>query len=205
MKPPILTLLVFLLLASPLMGGYAQTGSARKYPGELPRYEFYATAKWKSLEPLVSTMADVRRLLGDPTDARDVSQYTKPYPGDAAAKEPVFTYDDVDNDWEILIYFVRYCFYDGPAVPASLGDRLCTIDLLPKKRIAFDKIEFPTAFKKHHVTAVDAAWDEYSDGSGLVYQVYTTRTPYGNKQPGDLFRITYGPSLETLSRYARKQ
>ena len=178
--------------------GYAQTGDDT-YPNELPGYRFYSTAKWKSLRPLESTMADVRRVLGKPADERDVSQYTKPYPGDAAAKRPVFRYD-LDQDWELLVYFVRYCFYDGPAVPASLDDRLCTIDLVPKKRIPFGGIEFPAAFKKKHVTAVDADWDEFRDGSGLVYEVYTTRTPYGNQQVGDLNRIVYGPSSEALER-----
>jgi hypothetical protein len=78
------------------------------------------------------------------------------------------------------------------------------MDLIPKKRMPFNKIKFPQAFTKTHVAGVDAAWDAFADGSGLVYQVYSTNTPYGNKQPGDLFRITYGPSNETLARYAKK-
>ena len=203
MKASILALLSFLFLASAPWASHSQNAAQEnhKYPNELPGHRFYATAKWKSLEPLVSTMADVRRVLGKPRDARDVSQYTKPYPGDTAAKKPVFTYD-LDGDWEVLVYFVRYCFYEGPALPASLGDRLFSIGLLPKKRIPFDRVEFPTAFKKNHVSAADAAWDVFADGSGLVYEVYTTKTPYGSKQPGDLNRISYGPSAEALRQYA---
>ena len=174
-----------------------------RYPNELAGYELYEKAKWKSLKPLISTMDDVRRVLGNPSEARDTSQYTKPYPGDALAKKPVFTYE-LDADWQVLVYFAKYCFYEGPELPASLNDRLCTIDLLPKKRIAFDRIQFPTAFKKNHVAAADAAWDEYADGSGLVYEVYTTRTPYGTKQAGDLNRIKYGPSGDELKKYASK-
>jgi len=136
-------------------------------------------------------------------DARDISQYTKPYPGDAFAKKPVFTYD-IDDDWEFLVYFVRYCIYDGPALPASMSDRLCTADLLPKKPVRFDAIEFEAAFKKPHVTGVDAAWDELADSSGLVYEIYTTRTLYGFKQPGDLNRIKYVASNEILAKYASK-
>jgi hypothetical protein len=83
-----------------------------------------------------------------------------------------------------------------------MSNRLCSIDLVPKKRIPFGAIEFPVVFKKKHVTAVDAAWDEFKDGSGLVYEVYTTGPRYGNKQPGDLNRIVYGPSDEVLARYA---
>jgi len=183
--------------------GYAQT-SDHNYPNELSQFRFYSTAKWKVLRPLESDMDDVRRLLGPPTDVHDVSQYTKPYPGDAAAKRPVFSYD-LGNDWEMLVYFLRYCFYDGPTFPASMGDRLCTIDLVPKKRIPFGAIEFPAAFKKKHVTAVDGAWDEFADGSGLVYEVYTIRTPSGEKLPGDLNRIVYGPSDETTALYAKAE
>jgi hypothetical protein len=199
----ILALLLSLVLLPTSLAGQSQSEMSSKYPNELPGFKYYENAKWKSLEPLVSTMADVRRILGEPNEAHDVSQFTKPYPGDAVAKRPVFTYE-LDNDWQILIYFVRYCFYEGPALPASLDDRLCTIDLVPKKRIPFGKVEFPAAFKKQNVTAVDAAWDEYADGSGLVYEVYTTKTPYDNKQPGDLNRITYGPSDETIRKYASK-
>lgn len=199
----IFTLLSLLVLSPASLAGRSQSETSSKYPNELAGYKFYEDAKWKSLEPLVSTMADVRRVLGEPAEAHDVSQFTKPYPGDYVAKRPVFTYE-LDDDWQILIYFVRYCFYEGPALPASLEDRLCTIDLLPKKRIPFGKVEFPPSFKKRNVAAVDAAWDEYADGSGLVYEVYTTKTPYGNDQPGDLDRITYGPSDETIRKYASK-
>jgi hypothetical protein len=200
---PLAALCLLMLLAFCSASAQSQSVRTQTYPNELPGYRFYPNAKWKSLEPLVSTSADVHRLLGNPRDAHDVTQYTKPYPGDASAKEPVLTYD-IDDNWELLVYFVRYCFYDGPALPESLGDRLCTMDLIPKKRMPFNKIKFPQAFTKTHVAGVDAAWDAFADGSGLVYQVYSTNTPYGNKQPGDLFRITYGPSNETLARYAKK-
>lgn len=99
---------------------------------------------------------------------------------------------------------MKYCFYEGPKLPDNLGNRLCSIDLIPKKRIPFEGIERPAALIKKQTVAVDAAWNEYADGSGLVYEVYTTRTPYGNKQPGDLNRIKYGLSDAELTKYARK-
>lgn len=180
-----------------------QTKEPYRYPNELPGFRFYEKARWKSLVPLASTMADVRRVLGAPKEAHDVLHFTEPYPGDGVAKRPVFTYD-YDDDWEILVYFVTFCFYEVARLPDSLSDRLCSIDLIPKKRIPFDGIEFPAAFVKKHVGAVDAAWNKYSDGTGLVYEVYTTRTPYGSTKPGDLNRITCGPSDEELRRYASK-
>jgi len=85
-----------------------------------------------------------------------------------------------------LIYLRNSCGV-GVSTP-----RLCSVDLLPHKRTPFAKVEFPGDFAKKHVTAVDAAWDEYSDGFGLRYEVYSTKTPYGNQLPGDLNRISYG-------------
>jgi hypothetical protein len=165
-----------------------------RYPNELRGYEFFRTAKWRSLRPLISTIDEVRKTLGDPDEANDLSQYARQYPGDAGAKEAVWTYK-VNRNWEILIYFASSCDRRLPKdVPR---DRLCTIDLVPRRRISFGAVHFPPAFKKSHVTAVDAAWDEYSDGTGLRYEVYTTKTPYGADVPGDLNRISYGPLEST--------
>jgi hypothetical protein len=167
-----------------------------RYPNELPEFRFYETASWRSLEPLVSTMADVRRVLGNPLEAHDVSEYTKPYPGDEKALKPVFSYN-LSGGWKLLVYFTKYCFHKPPqGLP---GDRVCSFDLLPAFRISFDTSKLPAAFKKTHIPAVDAAWDEYSDGTGLRYEVYSTRTPYGENRPGDLFRISYGPPKEKLT------
>ena len=198
-----LLLLFALAMPSPLMAAQGRPpldlNQNNKYPHELPGFRFYQDAKWKTLEPLVSSMADVRRVLGSPTKVHDISHYAKPYPGDAFAQEPVFTYD-TDEDWKILVYFVRYCSYDGPDLPESMGNRLCTIELLPKKRISFKKVVFPSGFKKRNVTGVYGNWDEYKDGTGLAYAVYTGPTTYGDEQPGDLNRIRYGPSDEALSK-----
>ena len=203
MKVSSLVLLTFLLLGSALSNCYSQD-SQNRYPNELPGYRFYPTAKWKSLEPLISTIADVRKAMGKPTREIDLSQYFEPYPGDASAKSPLLTYDH-DGDWEVLVYFGRHCFPEAPALSPTMSARLCTIELSPKKRIAFSKIKLPESFNKVHASGVDAAWDEFADGSGLAYHIYTTRTPYGDEQPGDLNRIVYGPSNKTLREHASKQ
>jgi hypothetical protein len=77
------------------------------YPNELPGFRFFRQAKWNSLHPLISTMADTRRVLGKPDEAVDITQYTQPYPGDDVAKEPVWTYH-VNQNWDRLVYFTRY-------------------------------------------------------------------------------------------------
>jgi hypothetical protein len=156
------------------------------YPSELPGYHFYETAKWRNLTRSSSTLADVRKLLGDPDDATDLASAVAPYPGDANVSSVVFTYSRLMRGWDVLIYLRKSCG-GGSETP-----RLCNVDLLPHKRIPFANARFPRTFAKRHVTAVDAAWDEYSDGSGLRYEVYSTKTPYGNELPGDLNRISYG-------------
>lgn len=175
----------------------AQESKPLRYPNELQDYEFYRTAKWNSLEPLVSTMDNVRKVMGRPDEANDNAAYTRPYPGDAAAQEPVFRYR-LSRQWDVLFYFATSCPWKlHPDVPRN---RLCSIDLIPRKRVSFRAVHFSPVFAKRHVTAVDAAWDEYSDGTGLRYEIYTTKPPYGVEIPGDLDRISYGPGDSELIR-----
>ncbi len=155
------------------------------YPNELSGYRFYQTAKWRKLTPALSTIADVRALLGNPENATDLANGADPYPGDEHVTSVVFTYSRLMRGWDVLIYLRNSCG-GGAEIP-----RLCSVDLLPHKRTPFAQVKFPDDFVKKHVTAVDAAWDEYSDGSGLRYEVYSTKTPYGNQLPGDLNRISY--------------
>jgi hypothetical protein len=128
----------------------------------------------------------VRTLLGNPENATDLANAADRYPGDEHVTSVVFTYSRLMRGWDVLIYLRKSC----GGVADTL--RLCSVDLLPHKRTPFVKVKFPDDFVKKHVTAVDAAWDEYSDGSGLRYEVYSTKTPYGNQLPGDLNRISYG-------------
>jgi hypothetical protein len=186
-------LVVLLAIAPTLLvaqsNGPHEMESRSRYRNELPNYRFYNTAKWRELIPGRSTMADVRRILGDSNEANDVSQYTKPYPGDLKAKKPVFRYTQIMPGWEVLVYFAKYCFRAHALDPK--GDRLCSIDLIPKNRVPFTSVRFPSVFTKSHVIAADAAWYDYTAADGLRYSVYTTRTPYGEEKPGDLNRISY--------------
>ena len=172
------------------------------YPNEIDGYKFFHTAKWKSLTPLVSTMADVRKTLGEPAETKDIAQYIQPYPGDAAAKQPIFKYD-VDDNWEMIVYFVKSDLSSPVGLRARVPDLLYEVALISKRKLSFKDVVFPKAFQKQKVTAADAAWDEYADGSGLVYQVYTSKTRYGKHEPGDLNRITYGSSEDAIRKIIR--
>jgi hypothetical protein len=165
-----------------------------RYPNEVPGFRFYVNAMWDRLTPLVSSMKNVRQVLGNPDEVNDVSAYTEPYPGDENASKPVFTYK-FNDDWKLLVYSAKYCFHEVPA--GTPPDKLCSLDLVPQKRIVFDVSRLPNTFVKTHIKAVDAGWDEYSDGTGLRYEVYATHTQYGSERPGDLNRISYGPPKTT--------
>ena len=172
-----------------------------KYSNELPEFHFYEKAKWKELKPLVATMTDVRKVLGKPDEECDVSQYTQLYPGDDKAKQPVLTYN-LDADWKVLIYFVKYCFRGYGNLPKELNNTVCSIDLIPRKPLSFKSVVFPSVFEKTPVQAVDAAWNEYSDKNGLIYEVYTTHTQYGHTSPGDLNRISYTAADAIFKKYS---
>jgi hypothetical protein len=168
-----------------LLGLSVSGQEANPYPHELLGYRYYETAKWRGLTPSRSTIVDVRKLLGNPENATDLAQPVAPYHGDAKVKSVVFTYSKLMPDWDVLIYLEKSC-------GVSQTPRLCSIDLVPHERIPFSHMTISPAFTKRHVDAADAAWDEYSDGSGLSYEIYTTKTPYGQQLPGDLNRISYG-------------
>src|SRR5258708_24044267 len=183
--------LIVLALLAVVPAGRPPAGCA--YPAEVPTFRLCPFAPWRILRPLASTAAEVRAALGTPIGARDIAAYPDPYPGDDRAKQPVLTFDG-GPDWEILVYFVRSSLPVLREYPEALYDKLFSIDLVPRHRVPMGQITFPPGFEKQHIVAADAAWDVYRHPSGLAYEVYTTRTPYGGHQPGDLNRISYGPS-----------
>ncbi len=172
-------------------------GETDRYPNEVAGYRFYSSATWRTLIPLKSTMADVRRVLGVPVNCSDIANYMSPYPGDQKAVQPVWTYD-LNDEWEILVYFVKSSVLHRRVFDRSLYDTLYSIDYIPREPFRFDLAKLPPRFVRRPTMAADASWDEYSDGSGLVYAVYTSSTQWGGDKPGDLNRIIYGPPQELI-------
>lgn len=170
--------------------------SAPRYPNELAQYPFYASDPWRQIIPLVSTVADVRKILGDPAEAEE--NYGHPYPGDAMAKRPLFIYQP-DKHWKVLIYFVDTYLEEGKYPPA-LRDRVLSVDFISVDPLPFSQIKLASAFKKNATRGADASWNEFADGTGLTYGIYTSWTPFGNTKPGDLERVSYGASPAELRR-----
>lgn len=199
MNRVIVTVSCLVLISSVSFG---QKKVSAVYPNELPNYRFHQTAKWNALVPLVSKMKDVRRVMGEPSETNDAAAFTKPYPGDVAAIKPVFTYN-LDTDWQLLVYFVKYCFRGYVSLSINLNDTVCSLEFVPRKPKNFQAESFPTVFKSTPVSAPHGTWIEYDDGLGLIYEVYTRPGPYDTiNKTGDLNRIVYTAPNETFNKYS---
>src|ERR1044071_3616904 len=160
------------------------------YANELPGFKLCSQAPWRTLQPLESTFTDVRRVLGSPTHQADLAHYDDPDPGDEEAGAPVLTLGG-GPDWEILVYFVKSSVTVRQALSEAVSNRLLSIDLLPKRKRSFAAVTFPPSYRREYIFG-EVSYDEYSDGSGLAYEVYATTR--------DLDRIRYGPSDEAKAR-----
>lgn len=153
---------------------------AAEYPNELDRFKLYG--KYCSgLEPMKSTVEDVKKVLGEPLKEK--------------SGKWILWYEK--DEWQILVYLVP----DNGEYPARLaGKAVESIDFISTKPVAFGNTKFPKAFNKVDTRAADARWDEYYDAFGLVYEVYTSKPPYGDEQSGDLNRISYRAAPHQMIR-----
>ncbi len=175
---------------------------ANRYPNEVDGFKFWPAAPWRELVPLEATLADVRRVLGEPESASDLAHYGDPYPGDDKAAQPVLTYR-ASPGWHAYVYLVRSDLSVSGSYQAAFQDRLLSIDLVPDEPTAFaDKIPKST-FHASTTLAADASWTNWEDGTGLRYEVYSHDLPRGKTHAGDLNRIVYGPSDEQTRRARR--
>lgn len=153
------------------------------YPNELEGFKLYS--KYCSgLEPMKSEINDVKKILGE--QIKDKSGLF------------VLWYDK--DDWHILVYL---CSGNGRYPSWQAGKTVETIDFIPVGCIPFKDKVFSDKFNRYKQQAADAAWNEFSDAYGLVYEVYISKPPYSNKQPGDLDRISYRASPQNVIRLQR--
>lgn len=160
---------------SSAIGKSAAISLPNRYPNELVEFKFWAAAPWRSLVPLEATLADVRRVLGEPTKVTDIGQsnYEDPYPGDDAAAQPVLVYRDAPG-WHAYVYLVRSDLSVSAKYPAALQGRLLSIELVPDARLPFaDRIP-KDVFQARAALGADASWTNYEDGSGLRYEVFVS-------------------------------
>jgi hypothetical protein len=152
----------------------ASTGMSAEYPNELDGFKLFAKY-CPGLEPMKSTVDDVKKVLGEPL--KDKS-------------EKFVLWFEKDG-WQILVYI----YPDNGEYPSHLAGKVVgSIDFISIKPVSFAAVKFPKAFNKADIRAADARWDEYYDAFGLVYEVYASKPPYGDKGPGDLNRVSYRPA-----------
>jgi hypothetical protein len=71
------------------------------------------------------------------------------------------------------------------------------IRLIPKARVSFSGVRFPTVFKHSFFLASYgsvASFEKYEDENGLVYEIAGKDSQDGSVHAGDLMAIVYGPS-----------
>jgi hypothetical protein len=154
------------------------------YPNELPTLKIYRDAKWKSLRPLVSTKADIEKVLGKP-----VAIY------DELLQSNVAGYDD-DFDWTIVVSVVG----KGGELPDSVVDRLADLTLYPKRRVSLVGADFSTFMPMSVHDESGGNTTVYYDACGLRYVVYSEDATNGRFHVGDLKSITYGFSQESYNK-----
>ncbi len=163
----------------------ASSASPAEYPNEVEGFKLYAKY-CRGLEPMRSTVDDVKKVLGKPMR------------------------DDSESDWRAVWFekdtwnILVYIYPDNGEYPAGLaGKRVKSIDFISIKPLSFANTTFPKTFNKVGVLAADARWNEYYDAFGLSYEVYTSKTPYGHEGPGDLNRISYQPAPHKIIEMQR--
>ncbi len=135
---------------------------------EIKDFEVFEKGPWKNLVPGISDQRSVKEILGIGIPSEHVKK--------------LLCFDGNDQ-YKLYIYF-NDSIETGKAI-------IDTMDFIPKNHTSMKGINWPVNFRTQEVMAPCAKWIEYSDGTGLVYEVYTSKTRYGKNQPGDLNRISF--------------
>ena len=73
-----------------------------RYPNELPNLKLFASAKWRSVIPHVSTRADIERIMGEPSRIFDPRFYVPKF-------DDYLVGYDYDKDWIVEFIFIASC------------------------------------------------------------------------------------------------
>jgi hypothetical protein len=188
-----ITYLIILLLTLSLKAGQAQQAALQDktpYPNELPNLKLYHEAKWNSIQPYVSSVDDVVKLLGEPVPVYDnlIHGFVGGY--------------ESDPDWTIVIDILD----KDPDLPDSVRGHVLSVTLYPKKRVPLSGADFSAFSGYTYKDSRDpnVGGTVYYDKFGLRYSVYAKDTIDGRFRVGDLQQIIYGPSNEETEKYSKK-
>jgi hypothetical protein len=104
----------FALALVAAQAGQSPSKGGCPYPNELPTLKIYEQAKWNSLKPYVSTVDDIKKVLGKPVAVYDELLHTD-----------VAGFQD-DPDWTIVVDVVG----EGGELPDSVAGRVLSIESL---------------------------------------------------------------------------
>ena len=166
----IIVVFSFLLFSCSVQESRESSERQIKYP-ELKGFELYEKGEWSKIVPGRTSVKEVISFMGKGEESEYVSSLLI-YKG--------------QQDYKTYIYLTK------PVNDASALVK--SVDFIPNGKVPMGEIKWPANFKIDPVQAACAAWKEYTDKSGLVYEVYTTSTRYGRHVAGDLNRVSYRES-----------
>ncbi|MCM8541896.1 MAG: hypothetical protein NE328_16625 [Lentisphaeraceae bacterium] len=168
----IIVVFSFLLFSCSVQESCESTKGQIKYP-ELKGFEFYGKGEWSKIVPGKTSANSVIDLMGKGEESEHVNS--------------LLIYKGY-QDYKIYIYLTKPVNNENSIVES--------VDFIPNGKVPMGQIKWLANFKIVPVRAACAAWKEYTDKSGLVYEVYTTSTRYGGHVPGDLNRVSYRESAK---------
>lgn len=178
-------------------GEFKTPGQLNTYPNELKGYQFFNKGKLKELKLTLSTREDVKKNFG--SDCENGCDY--------------------DNNWKITISYFgtmhKEITVDNKRIKyvpkADYLERIYSICLIPKQRISFSQVVFPSKFRKYKsfsigdsfdsrgrlTAAIGTSYETYLDRYGLSFIIfekvsYTVgEVEKNDRLKGDLISIEY--------------
>lgn len=175
-------------------------------PNEMPGFEFFKRGKLNPIRLGISTKDDMRRIFGDTCE--NTCDYDEKWKLCADYFEDRVEFSRTSGDTKETKTETEY-------IPRpEFVDKLKSLRLIPRKRISFLRVYFPSTFRSNNSYSIGDDWDEngfagavhtttkiYMDGYGLEYRVFEAETfnNLRNKkakvgdpiQKGDLTSIEY--------------
>lgn len=199
MKPAILFVTFsFLLTLVFVSASQAQTSS---YPNELKGYDFFGKGKLKNLKIGVSTIEDVKNVLGETCES--VCDYDENWTVSFSFFENNWIKTDTDPNGVKTVQYLD---------PKYLG-KLRKIEFHPKKQISFKNVSFPNEFRKLSRSEITknpqkniskmTTYELFQDSNGLTYEIFGAKDVDNTKtkekslyNKGDLYSVLYNISKE---------
>lgn len=146
-------------ICSGSFGEFENSGQLNTYPNEFSCCKFFDTGKLEGLKLTISTKEDVVSNFGE--DCKSSCDYDQNW-------RIYFTYfNDFSSERTVDAKKIKL------VAKPEYADKLYSIKLFPKSKVLFNKIVFPSKFKKDNVYS--AAHGGSGGGSNSIYDVYEDR------------------------------